>query len=156
MSKPLRKTVELELFDELVAVDVDWHVIEVLERTFNTSADALIGHFVQMDRVQRRYVADVIADLMARRTNYPHRRGAIREHVMTAPPEVFYRWVASLNSALLYSLKHMSDDEFERIKGELAKARAEAADVGTADDDGGDGKKKPASTDSPSEPSTSP
>lgn len=158
MPKPLRKTLEFALFGELVPVDVDWRVIEVIERTFNTSADALIGHFVTMERVQRRHVADVLCDLLARKGDLAWKRGEIREHVMTADAADFYQWVAQINTALLYALKHMTDEEFDRVKGELEKTRAKmaAADAAAASgaDDQGDEKKRPDSTDSPTGPTT--
>jgi hypothetical protein len=139
MAKPLRKTLEIELFGEPVPVDIDFRVVEILERGFNRPADELIRPLSTMTGVQRRHVADVICDWVARVPNLGWKRLEIREHVMTAPPEVYYRWVAQLSTALLYCLKHMSDEEFDRIKREIAEGKVPDA-AGGADPTGTDGE----------------
>jgi len=142
MAKPLRKTLELDLFGEPVPVDVDFRVVEIVERAFNASADDLIRPLASLAGVQRRHVADVICDWVTRVPNLGYRRQEIREHVMTAPASQYYLWVAQISNALLYTLKHMTDEEFDRIREELAEKRAGGAPGSDTAESGEDPEKK--------------
>ena len=104
--KALKRTLTLPIFDQEVVVDVDFRVIEVVERTFDMSADAVIAMFGDTRRVQRHKVADVIVGWLAFHDLGAKRRD-IREFVMRSSPDHLTLYVSSIYAALLFTLRRL-------------------------------------------------
>jgi hypothetical protein len=117
-AKPLRRVLDIELLTAEFKVDVDFRLIEVLERAFGMSADALVDIFLQRMRVQRRHVADVLAEILPR-AGATQTRTEIREAVITLDLEAFAVLVSQLQAALLFIIKHMTPEEFDKVSSEL-------------------------------------
>lgn len=113
MAVVLRKTLVLEVLGEEVTVDVDFRMIETMERVFGQSADMLIPLFTDVGQVQRRHVADVVAELLGRKLTVTLKRQDVREYIITAPAEDYFVIATQLQLALLFILKHMAADQFD-------------------------------------------
>lgn len=101
----LKKTLVLPVLDQEVAVDVDFRVIEIVERTFELSADAVITLLNDSRRVQRNKVADIVVSWLEYRELGLKRR-EIREYVMRAAPELLAVYVTSIYASLLFMLNY--------------------------------------------------
>lgn len=134
------------MFGDALALDVDFHLIEVVERAWGMSADGVIAELQIVERIPRFRVAEVLLGWLANRGPLPSidpgdgkpprpaTRAELREEVMTAPPELFYRYAVTVQSALLYCLRHMDDEKWEEVR-----KRVEGLDVNGE----GAGKKSP-------------
>jgi hypothetical protein len=125
----LRKTIDLEVLGETITVDVDFRLIEVMERAFNTSADLLVPRFLNIESLQRRLVADVIADLLVRKGELRFKREQVREYVITAEPDGYTLLATQLLIALMFTIRMIDGQKFD------AAASTVAANIA-------DGKKK--------------
>ncbi len=103
--KALKKTLVIPLLDDDVIVDVDFRVIEIVERVFDMSADAVILLLNDTRRVQRNKIADVITGWLAFK-DLGMKRREIREHVISASPEALSVYVTSVYAALLFTLNY--------------------------------------------------
>ena len=132
--KPLRKTLELPIFDDTVEVDVDFRLIETVERVFGTVADIVAGDTL-VHNPRRYQIAEVIASWVRSRE---HKRKDVHEHVITAPPERLQVYIGAIQGAVLYSLSYVSEDELDKLaRGEdLDSSGEEDSDGGDPDDDG--------------------
>jgi hypothetical protein len=119
----LRKSLVLEILGEEVAIEVDFRLVELFERVWNAPADKLVPLFMAMDGVQRNKVADAMADLIGRKAGVEMTRTQIREAVITAPAVEFYGWVGLFSNALLFTLRHMTGEEYDQVLRELKEQR---------------------------------
>lgn len=120
--KLLRKTLVLNLCGEEVAVEVDFRLVEAFERGFGVSADALLEVFSNKVRVQRRHVAEVLVEVMAR-MRPEWKRADVREEALTLSPIDFAVLVSQLNTGLLFTLRQMTPEEFDAIAAELSSGK---------------------------------
>lgn len=132
MTQQLRRTIVVEILGEEVSIDVTFRLIEFIERAFDTSADHAIALFVKAGGVQRRRVADVIADAIIRTTPSKWARDTIREAVITCSMDEYAQHVAALQSALLFLLKRIDAETFDTVKDEIAESRKKKPPTPTA------------------------
>ena len=142
--QPIRKTLVLPLFGDEVTVDVDFRIIEIIERVFDLSADAVISLFSDGRRVQRRHVADVIVGWLAFKELGMKRR-EIREHVMTCPADALAVYTTSIYAALLFVLNYFDkfDPKANAKKFDDLVTSADWPRIGSSEEE--DAKKKPTS-----------
>lgn len=131
--KQLRKVVVLSLLEQEFQVDADFRAVEVLERNFDLSADALIGLFGNRARVQRGTVASVVAELLAR-SGCKVPRAEVREAIICLDVLEFAVILDQLQSVLLFTLKQMSAEEFDDITRELDTAKKKPASLARPSD----------------------
>lgn len=144
MTKPIRKSLAIPLFDEEVHIDVDFRIIEHVERVFNVTAEIAAAVELAPGRVRRHTVADVICLwLQGRELPQNWKRGEIREHVILADAEQMNVYVGCIQAAVLYILRHISGEQFDAL------ARGE--DLDADDEKVAEAKKKP----SPAKPRSS-
>src|SRR5688572_1193964 len=105
--RDLKRTLTFPILDQEVTVDVDFRVIETVERVFDMNADAVVALFSDADgrRVQRNKVADVIVGWLAFKDLGIKRRD-IREAVITALPDLMRLYTTSIYAALLFVLNY--------------------------------------------------
>jgi hypothetical protein len=135
MGAPIRKSLVIPVFDQDVTIDIDFRIIEIVERVFDLSADAVIAMLSDARRVQRHKVADIVTEWLAFR-DLGLKRREIREHVMAAPSEVLTIYITSIYTALLFMLNYfdrkdpkenakkfdelVESDEWPRLKREAS------------------------------------
>lgn len=119
----LRKSLALELLGEEVTIEVDFRLLEIIERVFDVEVSALLPLMADVGRVQRRYTAEVLADALTRRAGNAWSRTEIREEVMTMGVEEYTLLVAKLGAAVLFTLRHMTSDEYDKTMAELAEGQ---------------------------------
>lgn len=123
MRKPLRKSLTLELLDQVHTVEVDFRLIELMERAFNQSADMILTSFVVVEKVQRRHVADIVAEMLGRKLDVNLKRSDIREAVLTMDTEPYIALAVQIQAALLFILKHMTGEEYDQTMAQIAESR---------------------------------
>ena len=109
--KPLRATIEVPIGDDDVAVDINWRVIEQVERVFGVLAD-LVASDILVNYPTRHKVAEVIALWCA---GPDHRRKDVIEEVMTADTKTLQRYIGAIQGAVLYVLRHVEKDQMEKL-----------------------------------------
>lgn len=107
MAKPLRKSVSFELLGEEVRVDLNFRVIQVLERVYDANLDHVIAFELAIPaRVKRSKVAEAIADwLETQGIDRDWKRREVLEHVMGAPVEQLNKYIGCLQAAALFCLR---------------------------------------------------
>jgi hypothetical protein len=151
MAATLRKSIALHIRGQEIAVDVDFRLLEIIERTFGRSLDQIVVENADPSQFQRRHAAQIVVDwlelfrgdLFTGESKWA--RIDVREFVLTMPPDAYVFLVAAILAAVLYARKEMTAEEFEKAKGELAEAQS--------------GKKKapaPAAPETPATPSSPP
>lgn len=115
MSKPLKSTLEIPLDDDEILVDVNWRVIEQVERVFGTLAD-LVASDTLVNNPRRHTVAEVIA-LWAQSRGY--RRREVLEMVMTSDHQTLQRYIGAIQGAVLFVLRHVDEKDMKRLASGL-------------------------------------
>jgi hypothetical protein len=116
MAAPLRKRLTFHVLGQDAGVDVDYSLLETIERVFSVGAlDVLIPAFSNPEGVQRRLIADVLADVLGRVDMKAFPRADVRMEVMTMDFTAYSAIVLQLCAAVSFSLKRATADEFERI-----------------------------------------
>lgn len=116
MAKHLRKTLEIPLPDgEVAVVDVNFRIIEIVERIYDTNADVVASiNLASPEKMLRSKIAAVIVEWLSTvETNF--KRSEIREYVMTAEPKLLNVYSGCIQAAVLYSLKYINDEEFKQL-----------------------------------------
>jgi hypothetical protein len=114
--RQLKKTLEIPLPDDsTVSINVDFRIIEIVERVYNQNADIVASvDLANPARMLRSKIAMVISDWVALRDT-GFRRQDIKEFVMTARPEKLNVFSGCIQAAVLYSLKYIDDAQFEKL-----------------------------------------
>jgi hypothetical protein len=107
-----KKTLILPLFDKEVAVDVDFHFIQVVETVYGLSADAVIALLSDSGKAQRHKIAEVVAGWLASK-NLGFKRSEILQHVATSKPDLLALYVANVYGALLFVLNFFDRNDPE-------------------------------------------
>lgn len=135
--KPLRGSVEIPIQDDELSIDINWRVIEQVERVFGVLAD-LVASEVLVRNPTRHKVAEVIALWCS---GHGMRRRDIIEEVMTADADDLQRYIGAIQGAVLYVLRHIDRDQMRKL--------AAGEDLDDGDDEEGeddDSKKKAVAT----------
>lgn len=134
-NRQLKKTVEIPLPNgEECVLNVDFRIIEVVERVYNQNADLVVSiDLATPSRMLRSKIAAVIVDwLSIKDTGF--KRSEIKEFVITADPQLLNIYSGCIQAAVLYSLKYIGEDEFDKLK--------KGQDLGTPDAGNKEGEKK--------------
>lgn len=124
---PMRSSIELEVDGEEVEFNIDWQVIEIVERTFGAVAD-LVASDVLVRNPTRYQVADVMQEWL-RGTNL--KKSDVRKAVMTASQEQLQSYIGAIQGAVLYSLDYIDEEQLDLLtQGE------DLADESEGDDEG--------------------
>lgn len=137
----LRKTITLPVGDDEFEIDVDFRVLEIIERVYDMRAEYVAGLLEQDHRIRRTQVAEIILGWLSQRSDalVGRRRLDVLEEVTTASEEVLRRYVGAIQGAILFSLKRLSEEDLEKL------SRGE--DLGAPKQDGAEKK-----SDSPPDP----
>lgn len=119
----LRKPLVLEFLGEEISVEVDFRLLEVIERVFDAEVSALLPLLADVGRVQRRLVSEVMADLLTRRAGNTWSRLDIREEVMTMNVDHYTILVAQLVTAVMFTLRHMTSEQYDQTMKELGEGQ---------------------------------
>lgn len=135
---PLRKRITLKLLGHEVPVDVDFTLLETLERVFGVGAlDVLIPALMNPEAVQRRLIGEVLAEVLGRIDMARFPRTQVREEVMTMEFTEYSAIVLQLFAAVSFALKRASTQEFEAmVAGAQALKKNPAAVIEPADSSG--------------------
>src|SRR5690606_16327403 len=116
MAKQLRKTLEIPLPDgEVAVVDVNFRIIEIVERIYDTNADVVASvNLASPAKMLRSKIAAVIVEWLST-VETDFKRSEIREYVMTAEPKLLNVYSGCIQAAVLYSLKYINDEEFKQL-----------------------------------------
>lgn len=127
----LRKSIEVEVLDQTVSIDVDWRIIDVVETVYDMRAEYVAVLLQNPVKIKRKDIADVLTSWLAPRIQSISRK-AIREAVLLADDEPLTRYIGAIQGAVLYALRKIDGHEFDRLIA--------GRDL---DDDGSRSKKKP-------------
>ena len=135
MAKQLRKTLEIPLPDgDTAAVDVNFRIIEIVERVYNSSADVVASVDLASPRsMLRSKIAAVIVDWLTT-TEVDFKRSELREHIITAEPKLLNVYSGCIQAAVLYSLKYIDEEQFDLL--------SKGKDLPTKKAEGSGGKKE--------------
>jgi len=109
----IRETLEVEVAGETVSLDIDWRVIEIVERTFGAVAD-LVATDTLVNAPTRHQIADVISEWVKSR-EMP--KSKIRESVMLASQELLQSYIGAIQGAILYSLSYITEEQLDTLTG---------------------------------------
>lgn len=112
MQKPIRANITLPLYDEEYTIEVNWNVVELVERNFGVIADLVPEMLVT--KPMRFQVADVIVEWLAG-VQKDYKRREIREAVITSDHDTLQKYVGAIQGAVLYTLRHISEDELQKL-----------------------------------------
>jgi len=124
MKQSLRKTIvlpiQLENSIEEVLINVDWDILEKVERVYNTSAEYVAAQIlVNVAHVQRRHVAQILCLWCQGKTKL--KQVEITEAVQTADQDQLYRYVGMIQAAVLWSIRGadgkplITDAQFDQL-----------------------------------------
>lgn len=139
MAGQLKKTLELVISGKTIPIDVDFRVIEVVERVYGANADLVASvDLANPIRVQRYKVANVIANWLSA-LNTGLNRDEIKEAVVTASIEELTKFTGAIQAAILFSLKYIDDEQFAALArgDDLPDAPPVKDDSSGKDDAGG-------------------
>lgn len=134
-TRQLKKTLELPLpNDETVTLTVDFRIIEVVERVYNQNADIVASvDLATPSRMLRSKIAAVIVEWLSLK-DHGYKRAEIKEFVITAPPPLLNVFSGCIQAAVLYSLKYINDEEFDKLRrGEDLEVKPKESQPGNAD-----------------------
>lgn len=116
MARQLKKTLEIPLPDgEVAVVDVNFRIIEIVERIYDTNADVVASvNLASPAKMLRSKIAAVIVEWLST-VETDFKRSEIREYVMTAEPKLLNVYSGCIQAAVLYSLKYINDEEFKQL-----------------------------------------
>jgi len=116
-TRQLKKTLDIPLPDgETATLNVDFRIIEIVERVYNQNADLVASVDLSTpSRMLRSKIAAVIVEWLAvKETGF--KRSEIKEFVLTASPPMLNVFSGCIQAAVLYSLKYIDDDQFDKLK----------------------------------------
>lgn len=133
----LRKTITLPVGDDEFEIDVDFRVLEIIERVYDMRAEYVAGLLEQDHRIRRSQVAEVVLGWLSQRSDalVGRRRLDVLEEITTAPEEVLRRYVGAIQGAILFSLKRLSEEDLEKLARGEDLAQQGDAEKKTDDDD---------------------
>lgn len=113
----LRKTISLPVGDDEFEIDVDFRVLEIIERVYDMRAEYVAGLLEVDHRIRRSQVAEVILGWLSQRSDalVGRRRLDLLEEITTASEAVLRRYVGAIQGAILFSLKQLSDEDLEKL-----------------------------------------
>lgn len=108
MRQSLRKaiTLPIQLDDSIeeVIINVDWDILEKVERVYNTSAEYVAAQILlNVAHVQRRHVAQILCLWCQGKTKL--KQVEITEAVQTADQDQLYRYIGMIQAAVLWSIR---------------------------------------------------
>lgn len=107
----IRETLEIEVKGETVSLDIDWRVIEIVERTFGSVADLVVSDTL-VNSPTRYQIADVISEWVKSR-DMP--KSQVREAVMLASQELLNEYIGAIQGAVLYSLNYITEEQLDKL-----------------------------------------
>lgn len=124
MKQSLRKSIvlpiQLENSIEEVLINVDWDILEKVERVYNTSAEYVAAQIlINVAHVQRRHVAQILCLWCQGKTKL--KQVEITEAVQTADQDQLYRYVGMIQAAVLWSIRGadgkplITDKQFDQL-----------------------------------------
>lgn len=131
MTKPasegLKKTLTLFVLEREFQVEINFRIVDVIERAFDRSADAVLMMFAQnnIGSIRRGQIADVIASWLLE-SGADVKVRDVREYVLTSPAEQIAPFYGQVMAALLYATRAIdsagfdtlvSSDAFQRVEG---------------------------------------
>lgn len=103
---------------EVVAVDITFRQLEVIERVWNKGLDQVIVELSGAGNVKRFQIADVIAQWVPLGSS-KMTSAAIKEAVMLSPPEQFSMYAGLVLTVASYALSYIKDDDFKKATDTL-------------------------------------
>lgn len=142
MSSILRKHIEVPLPNgEIIGIDVTMRVIEIIERVWDESVDAVISRFSSSSAsIKRSLVAETVAQWITPGAAPNTSRREIKEAIMRADAEMFGSYAGLVYAAAMYSARYIEEPVFDRAVKGISKALSKAKPVGEETSAAGDGK----------------
>jgi hypothetical protein len=126
MAGQIRKSLDVPVLGVTVTVDVNFRIIEIIERVYQKKAELAAADLDSPEKVLRSKVAEVISLWLAPLTN-DFDRIEIKEAVMTSTPEMLNVYCGCIQGAVLFTLKYVTADELEKLsKGESLPEETDA------------------------------
>lgn len=130
----IKKTILIQIKEEEVCVDVDFSIIEKVERVYNCTAEVAAAiHLTDMMRIKRSQIAQVISLWVQGKTKC--NPSDVNEYVQTASQKSLYKFAGMIQAAILFSIRGddgqplITSDQFDKlINGEdidVADVKAE-------------------------------
>lgn len=118
MTSTLKKHLELPLPNgEVVGLDVTMRTIEIIERVWDKSLDAVISDLTNGANVKRSLVAETIAQWIPPATLSLSRR-ELKEAIMCSDAEKFGAYAGVIWAAAMYSVRYIDEESFDKaLKG---------------------------------------
>lgn len=140
----LRKSVTFEVLGEEISIPVNYRCIEVIERVFQCSAEVVVSMRLVDPMTLKRYeIANTVVEWMTEfnlLSQHGWSREKVREDVMVGPSEGKLNVIVGcIQAAVLFTLKHVTEEEFEKLcRGEDLDPpkKAEGGTEGNEDADG--------------------
>lgn len=127
--KPLKATLEIPYDGDYVSVDIDWRVIEQVERIYGDLADTVAGKTL-VNNPLRHKIAEVISSWLSSKG---YKKRDVYQEVILADKDTVRAYVGCIQGAVLYMLRYINDEQLVILmKGE-----------DLPDDEDHDDKKKP-------------
>lgn len=156
MNSQLRKTIVIPFTtyekSEEVIINVNWDILEKVERVFGTSADYVATMILtNIFHVQRHQIAKVLG-LWCQGKNEKLKQVDIAEAVQTCNQKQFIIYIGMIQAAILWSIRGpdgqplINDLQFDKlIAGEDLEEPPKSDESKTTEDKAGDKPKKPRS-----------
>lgn len=141
MSSTLRKHIEVPLpSGEIIGIDVTMRIIEIIERVWDESVDAVISRLSSSASIKRSLVAETVAQWITPAAAPNTSRREIKEAIMRADAEMFGSYAGLVYAAAMYSVRYIEESDFDRAVKGISKALSKAKPVSEEAPAAGDGK----------------
>jgi hypothetical protein len=100
----IKKTIIIPIFDDEIIVNVDFSIIEKVERVYDKTAENVAAFdLVNIARIRRSQIAQVICLWVQGKTTI--KTSLVNEAIQTCSQTDLYRFVGMIQAAILYSIR---------------------------------------------------
>jgi len=109
----LKTTVVVRLFDEEFEFDVDFRIIEIVERVFDSNVD-LCAHVYLATNPKLTQVAEIVYQWLRLKSNQ-HSRDAVKGEIYGMAREDLQKVVGAIQGACAFMRKQVGEDELKKL-----------------------------------------
>jgi hypothetical protein len=100
----MKKTIIVPISGEEIIVNVDFSIIEKVERVYNCTAEVAAAiHLTDMMRIRRTHIAQIICLWVQGKTEL--KQSVVNEYVQTCAQNQLYKFAGMIQAAILFSIR---------------------------------------------------
>lgn len=123
--KPLKASIQIPYDDDDINIDIDWRVLEQVERVYGDLAEKIATETLVINPMRHK-IAEVISSWLSAKG---YKKRDVYQYVITSDAKTLGRYVGSIQGAILYMLRHITDEQLVTLmRGEDLDEKGESED----------------------------